>query len=317
MATPNSLLDSTVAKITTDFLGTSSGLSFAAATGAPYSAIYAFGDSLSDAGNVYTATLHALPVSPPYVGGYFSNGPVWVEDLAQSLGLPEPTPSLAGGTDFAYGGATTGAEPGSALNPTDLPGQLAAFAAQVPHPEANGLYTLWIGSNDVLDIANNAPSVQQTADISTAVTNEVNFISGLAALGARNLVLLDVPDLGKTPYEMARGTTAASNASSLSARYDQDLSAALKSLTATGALKIDLVDTYGLIDAVIANPSAYGFTNVTQPVWSGNFTNPHSGTLAATGTAQNGYLFFDGLHPTAQAHALLAQAVSQSLTVSA
>jgi len=72
-----------------------------------------------------------------------------------------------------------------------------------------------------------------------------------------------------------------------------------------------------LIDAVIANPSAYGFTNVTQPVWSGNLTNSNSGTLAATGTVQDGYLFFDGLHPTAQADSLLAEAVSRSLTVSA
>lgn len=56
---------------------------------------------------------------------------------------------------------------------------------------------------------------------------------------------------------------------------------------------------------------------MTQPVWSGNLTNSNSGTLAATGTVQDGYLFFDGLHPTAQADSLLAEAVSRSLTVSA
>jgi phospholipase/lecithinase/hemolysin len=317
MATTPSLSKATVAQITTDFLGTSSGMSFAAATGSHYSAIYAFGDSLSDVGNVYDATLHALPVSPPYVGGYFSNGPVWVQDLAQSLGLAALKPSLAGGTDFAVGGATTGAEPGSPLNPTDLPGQLAMFVAHVPHPQANALYTVWIGSNDVLDIADDAATAQQAAEIASAVKNEAAFIAGLAAHGAKDLVVLDVPDLGKTPSELARGATAAANASSLSALYDQDLSAALKSLTATGALKVDLIDTYKAIDAVIANPAAYGFTNVTQPVWTGNFSNPHSGTLAATGAAQNGYLFFDSLHPTAQAHALLAQAVTQSLTVAA
>jgi phospholipase/lecithinase/hemolysin len=33
-----------------------------------------------------------------------------------------------------------------------------------------------------------------------------------------------------------------------------------------------------------------------------------------TGTAQNGYLFFDDLHPTAEGHALLAAAVTNSLT---
>jgi phospholipase/lecithinase/hemolysin len=36
--------------------------------------------------------------------------------------------------------------------------------------------------------------------------------------------------------------------------------------------------------------------------------------LNATGAAQNGYLFFDSLHPTAAGHALLADYVTQTLT---
>ena len=60
-------------------------------------------------------------------------------------------------------------------------------------------------------------------------------------------------------------------------------------------------------------PSAYGFTNVCDPVWNGNLTDSSSGTQRATGAAQNQFLFFDSLHPTAQAHALLAADVTQSL----
>src|SRR5438552_1130863 len=41
--------------------------------------IYVFGDSLSDAGNVYTLTFHTYP-APPYWSGRFSSGPVWVEN---------------------------------------------------------------------------------------------------------------------------------------------------------------------------------------------------------------------------------------------
>src|SRR5690349_3045010 len=59
-----------------------------AAPGAPYSAMYAFGDSLTDTGNVSLATLGMVPVSPPYADRSFTNGPVWAQDLAQSLGLP-------------------------------------------------------------------------------------------------------------------------------------------------------------------------------------------------------------------------------------
>ena len=78
-----------------------------------FSALYAFGDSLSDAGNTFIATGGATPPAPPNasVNGYgvFSNGPVWVQDLASNLGLSPLLPSLAGETDFAVGGAQTGA----------------------------------------------------------------------------------------------------------------------------------------------------------------------------------------------------------------
>jgi phospholipase/lecithinase/hemolysin len=53
---------------------------------------------------------------------------------------------------------------------------------------------------------------------------------------------------------------------------------------------------------------------MTQPVWTGNLTDSNSGVLSATGAAQNGYLFFDSLRPTAAGHALLAADVTQTLT---
>ena len=103
-----------------------------------YSAIYAFGDSLSDAGNLSITTSAAgatEPVSPPYYkqqygsisGNVFSNGPTWVQDLSIALGLGTLAPSLAGGTDFAYGGAETGHDAAEHRRSRD-PGDLAAGA---------------------------------------------------------------------------------------------------------------------------------------------------------------------------------------------
>jgi len=280
-----------------------------------YSAVYAFGDSLSDAGNVSLATLHTVP-NAPYDGGRFSNGPVWVQDLSQDLGLPPVKPSLAGGTDYAFGGAQTGSTSVHQANPTDLPGQLAQFLVNDPHPSSSALYTVWAGSNDVLDIANDAdltPAEQQD-DVRAAVANEVNFLQGLTSAGARDLVVMNVPDLGKTPYEQARGSDVSAQASSLASDYNAQLATAVSQMVASGAAKVELVDMYSMLDAVIANPAAYGFTNATQPVWNGSLTDPSSGTLAATGTAQDGYVFFDPLHPTAQAHSLIGQGVAHALT---
>lgn len=287
-----------------------------AAAGAPYSAMYVFGDSLSDVGNVSLATAGIVPVAPPYEDRSFTNGPVWAQDVAQSIGLPALQPSLAGGTDFAYGGALTGQLPVHTLNPTDLTSQYSQFLTQVPSPQSGALYAMWIGSNDVLDIANDTTltPTQQQQSVADAVNNEVSVINGLAGRGAQNFLVLNVPDLGKTPYETARGPAVAQSASSLASLYDTDLAAALKPLEASGALKIDLVDMYSTLDGVIANPSTYGFTNVTDPIWNGNLTSANSGTLQATGSSQSQYLFFDSLHPSAQAHAVLAEGITQGLT---
>ena len=79
-----------------------------------FSTIILFGDSLSDTGNVFHATsavpgTAAIPISPPYFRGRFANGPMWIEELANALGL-QIAPSLDGGTNFAFGGALTGAD---------------------------------------------------------------------------------------------------------------------------------------------------------------------------------------------------------------
>ncbi len=166
-----------------------------------YSTIYSFGDSLSDAGNlsiVTSASGATEPVSPPYFqekygsisGNVFSNGPTWVQDLSIALGLGTLAPTLAGGTDFAFGGAETGTTPQNANDPTiqaiSLPAQISEFQTTVPKPSVNALYTLSIGPNDILAILSN-PSLtasQQTTDVNDAVANEISFVKQLVADGA-------------------------------------------------------------------------------------------------------------------------------------
>jgi phospholipase/lecithinase/hemolysin len=303
--------------INSDTLGLPTGLQFggepadfvppeAVPDAASFSRIYAFGDSLSDAGNDYILSLGLAPTSAIYSDGRFSNGPVWVQDLARDLGLPAVTPSLHGGTDFAYGGAEAGQEPLHTVDPViDLPSQLAQFLADVPHPSANALYTLSIGANDLLDAIPKfaAHPTEAIADINAAVTDEINFVSALALDGARNFAILNVPNLGVTPEEAG---AISATATKLSALFDTDLSKDLAALASKDHLAIHLVNAFGLINEAIADPSKFGLKNVTTPVWTGNYENPLSGTLNATGAAQNSYLFFDHLHPTATGHNAIA-----------
>ena len=301
-----------------------------------YSVIYAFGDSLSDAGNlsISTALVDQTPVSPPYYkeqygpfsGNVFSNGPAWVQDLSISLGLGTLAPSLAGGTNFAYGGAETGSTPQNANLPAyaaiSLPAQLSEFQTREPNPSGNALYTLSVGANDIDDIlaTTTLTAQQQTTDVNDAVANEIAFVNHLIGDGAKNLLVLDVPDLGKIP-EITEGLDDGSNtpsatydalASQLSSEYNTALNSQLAALT---GVNVHVVNAYNLIDAAIANPAAYGLTNVTTPVWNGTFTSASSGTLAATTVAaQNQYLFFDTYHPTETGHQAIAAAASTALS---
>ncbi|MFM9625753.1 SGNH/GDSL hydrolase family protein, partial [Streptomyces turgidiscabies] len=67
-----------------------------------FASTFFFGDSLSDGGNVSLATSGATP-GPQYYQGRFSNGLIWADHFAAHFGTTL-APSLAGGTDYAWGG---------------------------------------------------------------------------------------------------------------------------------------------------------------------------------------------------------------------
>ena len=112
-------------------------LALVAAMGLPASAnaslqtlsdLFVFGDSLSDGGNSgivsQAATGGAVTFPPPpYYNGQYSNGPVAVEYLWKSYNPGDTSfkPSLAGGTNYAIGGATTGLASYNSVNPNVPP----------------------------------------------------------------------------------------------------------------------------------------------------------------------------------------------------
>ena len=195
------------------------------------------------------------------------------------------------------------------------------FQAKTPSPSANALYTISIGANDLLAILSSTglTAAQQTTDVTDAVTNEIGFIKSLVSDGAKTMLVLNVPDLGKTPDVMqgvANGSGMGSaaltaEATQLTTEYNTQLASQLATVT---GLSAKIVDGFTLVDNAVADPRAYGLSNVTTPVWSGNFTSASSGTLAATGTnAQNQFLFWDHLHPTEAGHEAIATLAEQQL----
>jgi phospholipase/lecithinase/hemolysin len=285
--------------------------------------IYAFGDSLSDVGNIYAYTsVNTPPAYPaaPYVNGQFSNGNVWVQDLAGGLGLGPLTPSLLGGTDYAVGGAETSVTPfnlpTSSAGSDLLTGQLPLFESTHATADPNALYTIWIGSNDLNGIFTNATSAQYGSDIGLVAGNIDTAISALAGLGAKNFLVLTVADLGHFPGVLALGPTVSAEASALTAAFDTTLVngsgpvPSLSALAAADGIDISVLNTYALFDEIAANPSAYGLTNVTQPCLTGE-VNYSGGIPCAT---PNQYLFWDTDHPTAAGHEVVANAALSVVT---
>jgi len=270
----------------------------------PFTGIVAFGDSLSDAGNVFLATGGTIP-APPYVGGHFSNGPTWVEDLSVNLGLGTLRPSLAGGTDFAFGSAVTGSSvPGpTSLVPT-ITQQVGLFLSSTGGVSpASNLSSVWIGSNDVYqavsDVVGNPSSLGLIqSDLGFAAQTETAAINALAAAGATTFLVPLLPDLGKTPL----GAPAAALATSLSALYNANLVADLMTLAVTDHISVGFIDTFSLIDAAVANPVAFGLTNVTNPCYTGLLTGGPPAPCATPAT----YLFWDVQHPTETGHEFIA-----------
>lgn len=251
---------------------------------ASFDQIYVFGDSLSDTGNLFNAT--GLPPSPPYFQGRASDGPLWVEYLTSDLGLTSGQQ-----TNYAFGGANSGSDNTSIPGVQSLPGlqqQIASFQATNTQADPEALYVLWSGANDYLSRSVSDPAVPVN-NISTAV-------SSLADSGAKNIMVVNLPDLGKLP-----GTSSdiqiSTGLSALSEAHNAGLAANLNFLSQQADVNIIPVDVNSLFNRAITTPSDFGFTNVTDACL----------TQASVCSNSDEYLFWDDIHPTTAAHELVGE----------
>jgi len=245
-------------------------LSLLGAQAAPaFSNLFAFGDSLTDTGNLALLAPSSCPASPPYAGCKFSNGPLWIEDLGASLGIAI-SPGFSGGNNYAVAGAKT---------PDVLSSQIPAFSSAVGGAaDPNALYVIWAGGNDGL----------AALDPVTAAGNVVTAVTNLQALGAVSFLVPNLPDLSLTPAEAGNPAAAAfTNA------FNGALASGLAGLTAGQVFSLDV---FTLTNDIVASPGAFGFSNVTTPCFNGV-------SVCAT---PGSYAWWDTIHPTAAAHALIA-----------
>jgi outer membrane lipase/esterase len=275
------------------------------ATPARLSTTYVFGASLDDTGNACTALPAACPPLP-YLNGRFSNGSLWVEIVARNYG-GQALPALQGGTNYAYASARTGPIAGTTQLAPNMLQQVDLFLAApaiITGDRATALFVVNGASagNDITDAVSVALANPAAAGavVTGAVTNLTTVVTRLYAAGARNLLLANSIDMGRTPQVRTLGPLAVAAATQLSAQFNSALAAALPALrNATPGMTIYLLDLAAFMSEVFAAPATFGFTNVTTPCVT---LNPPS--LCAN---QDAFFFWDTLHPTNAAGRLAAQ----------
>ena len=291
-----------------------------------FSNVISFGDSLTDAGNV--ALIDGNPFTPPGSSFTTNPDPVYAQIVANAFGATGLN-SLSGGGNWAYGGAcvrangvtfTCGLSPGAFSISKQVTDYLASNGG---HADSDTLYTMWGGANDIFTYA--AMVGPNPGQITSAQAQQLTGLSGLTmgglvgqmqAAGAQNIVVFNLPNLGATPQAAFLGASAQSSFTALTNIYNTALDGVIGTLD-DGIIPINV---YALVNEVIADPAAFGFTNT-----SGTACGTLSGSLAcgpagdasyfyhyASGTNID-YLFADGVHPTGHAHALLANVVLSTI----
>ncbi len=284
----------------------------AAANAADYSRMYVFGDSLSDAGNVNNTQQYND-------GGRWSNGKVWNEYLAERLGMEVPTNSKnyiagetpeAGNTNFAYGGAMTSHGTTEAVIPSvrqQINGrnfgqqENVGFDRYGVNFDEDDLVLLWGGANNFFFSGQTLIYEDFEGAGDRAARNMVDNIGLLIEKGAKNIVVINLPDIGKTPAYLYDEEGAA-NASLFTKSFNGRLADDMDSIKFDNPdVSITEVNAYGLFNSIMDDPLAYGFWDTTDQLI---FALSIGTTVPA-----DKYLFYDDVHPTTAGHKVIADAV--------
>lgn len=285
-----------------------------------FSQFYVFGDSLSDTGNLFNATNlldpeNAIPPSPPYAPGRFSNGDIWVDFVGDKIGLtpttfiPPQTNIPTDGVNFAVSGSSSGLNNALVPNP-NLPGVLGqvglftqSLQANNQQADPNALYTVWGGANDYL--------FGGVTDPNQTVSNLSDAIEALTQAGAKNIAVFNLTDLGKTPAAIASNTSA--QLTQLTLAHNALLEQALDGFDGNSNVNIIPVDVNSVFNQLVVNPEEFGFRQ--NPASScvvgvvgeiiDDCQNPQ-GIAFSESIDPNQFIFFDTFHPTSKTHRLVA-----------
>jgi phospholipase/lecithinase/hemolysin len=286
-----------------------------AAAQSRFSGIVVFGTSLSDSGNAFAlggdagtpSDFHLSPLlvpSVPYAKGghHFSNGSTWVEQLGRSVGLGGSVrPALLdrSATNYAVGSARAYND-GINFNLTRQVDTFLEHSGNVASVQA--LYVIEMGSNDIRDaFTTYAVGGDGGPILTAAIASIAANIQRLYGAGAREFLVWLPPNVALTPAVRSLPPAARGLATQLTQVFDGNLAGVLGQLSQNlPGTTIAELDAYQLLNAIVADPTAFNLVNVTTACLTPDVA-PFS-----CGNADE-YLFWDGIHPTKTGHAILAE----------
>ncbi len=296
--------------------------------------VYVLGDSGSEMGNLFALPEYAPSENAPYWRGpdgflRHSSGPKWVEVLFPGMRVSSDTTRTGERVNYAYDGAMTNEWVGGFPVPTPhgMLSQLADFTAEVAagrlHPTTRSAFVLDIGPNDCFEALTQgtdlaAASTQVAQNIATTIRS-LNAVVRAAKPGTDQPLTFfvnEVPDFSEAPlfldlYASLPADLAAANRTALhnlATDCREQVRSTLLDLRRETGPQLNIVtipfDTF--YTALRANPAAWGFTNVTDPVYDDT-----TDTVRVAPAEQEKYVFIDWLHLTATGERAAAQYIAQ------
>ncbi|MFK0570823.1 SGNH/GDSL hydrolase family protein, partial [Endozoicomonas sp.] len=209
-----------------------------------------FGDSLSDQGKLYQKYFKLIPKSPPYWDGRFSNGPVWTDILAADYSIVNE--SEGGATVVDY---TRFSSDWEYAVVTNLSKEICDFLGKHDFLPTD-LVIILLGANDYI-----GDDPVHDDNVQRVIRDLADNIAYIQQKGAQQVLVVNLPDLGKTPYERFEDNDDVK--SQVIDTHNRLLDERLSSLFSPHFLQV--FDLHAHVDAVLKAPGKHSLTNVLSP----------------------------------------------------
>ena len=336
----------------------------------PVSRMVVFGDSLSDSGNLKRRLM--LFPNTPYWFGRFANGPNWTDYLAERTGLAVQNQAYGGAAAVKHENVPSeniiaAIQQGAQFFLTgSVVGQVTDYLERdllggtVKQPE-EVVYVVWGGANDYIskepftgDIGTLLDTPEGKAGyrriVNEAVTSLAEQVRRLYAAGGRRFVVVNLPNLGRTPIVLQNQSYLPFEKPKTDAERRLLLSRKLGELTAYHNLRLAIavarldrelpeaqlvsVDAARIVDEILEGraPDAarerfdYGFAlrELESEVRVGRsgasfqkrcYAGGYLGSLDSSSVCQQSEnaMFWDVVHPTSYTHCWVAYFVQREL----